>query len=89
MAQFIYINEDNEFNREASTIKFNIPDDLTIGEFKIMCIRMASAMGYSPKNIEDSFGDGSEVLSSDERRDVLLKSLGIKYENELTGSVDE
>ena len=33
-------------NREAINIAFDVPDDMNIYEFKIMCVRMASSMGY-------------------------------------------
>lgn len=89
MAELIYRDEKSE-NREAFQITFEIPNDLTINEFKIMCIRMASSIGYSPKSIKKAFGDESEVIGSDEKRQMLLDSLGIKTNeiNELTGSVE-
>jgi hypothetical protein len=42
--------------REPLKIEFNVPKDLNIYEFRIMCIRMAQAMGYVEENVEDAFG---------------------------------
>ena len=42
--------------REPKKIVFNIPKDLNIYEYRIMCIRMAQAMGYGEDNIFDAFG---------------------------------
>lgn len=89
MAELIY-KDTNPKNREAFQISFDIPNDLTVNEFKIMCIRMASSIGYSPNSIERAFGNESEVIGSDEKTQLLLDSLGIQTNeiNELTGSVE-
>jgi hypothetical protein len=63
MGKLIYISEDTD-NREANTITFEVVDDLTISEFKIICMRMASAMGYSQSIIEKSFGS-DEILDNE------------------------
>ena len=62
MAKFIYKNSGGELedNREATKISFDVSDDMTINEFKIMCKRMASAMGYRESTIEKAFYDGEE-----------------------------
>ncbi len=59
---FEFLNKnDTEFeNREASKIEFTVPDDMNIWEYKIMCIRLASAIGYTANSIESAFGDGYE-----------------------------
>lgn len=54
---FRYTDELLENNREASEIEFTVPDDMNIHEFKVMCVRMASAMGYTEKSITKGFGD--------------------------------
>jgi len=55
MAKLIFITEDSE-NREASEIKFKLPNDLDIWEYKRICIRMAGAMGYASISIKKAFG---------------------------------
>jgi hypothetical protein len=72
MGKLIYISEDTD-NREANTITFEVVDDLTISEFKIICMRMASAMGYSQSIIKKSFGS-DEILDKEFeelRKDVI------------------
>ena len=41
--------------REPKKIVFNVPKDLNIYEFRIMCIRMSEAMGFGEDNILDAF----------------------------------
>ena len=48
--------EDETDSREANVIKFEIPDDMNIHEFKIVCVRLAAALGYSDMSITKSFG---------------------------------
>jgi len=50
-----------DYSREANEIIFEIPDGLKIQEFKVVCMRMASAMGYSDKSIKNSFGSIDET----------------------------
>ena len=60
MGKLIFSYTDKDFienSREASKIEFDVPDDMDIDEFKIVCIRLASAMGYGNKSIKKSFGD--------------------------------
>ena len=83
MAKFIFTYTDEllEDCREASEIEFKVPDDMTIHEFKVMCVRMASALGYQQTSIENSFGDlvwGNE--DKDELKE-LLDGLNIKRTN--------
>lgn len=60
MGKLIFTYTDKEFlevQREASKIEFDVPDDMDINEFKVMCVRLASAMGYHENSIKKSFGD--------------------------------
>lgn len=56
MAVFEY-RVDSLYNKEASKITFEVDDDMDIHQYKVICMRMASAMGYSDKSIKASFGD--------------------------------
>jgi hypothetical protein len=56
MAKLEYTNNDI-YNREAIKISFEIDNDLNIHEFKTICMRMASAMGYTQKTVKSSFGE--------------------------------
>ena len=67
-----------ELNREASKIEFDVPDDMDINEYKVVCVRMASAMGYGNKSIKKSFGD--LVYGNEDKNELkeLLDELNIK-----------
>lgn len=56
MAKLIFTT-DREYNREASNIELTLPDEMDIFEYRIMCIRMASAMGYGETSIKRAFGE--------------------------------
>jgi len=78
---FRYTDELLEDCREASEIEFNVPDDMDMNEFKVMCVRMASAMGYPQKSITKAFGD---LVFGDENVNTLkelLDELNIKRNN--------
>ena len=55
MAKLIFIIEE-ELNREASKIEFEVPNDMDVWEYKRMCIRMAGAMGYTSLSVKKAFG---------------------------------
>jgi hypothetical protein len=58
MAKLIFNIDQGEMEcREASNIEFTVPDDMNIFEFKTMCIRLASAMGYGQGSINRAFSD--------------------------------
>lgn len=54
MAKFTF-NIDADDYREASNIELTVPDDMTIFEYKTICIRMASALGYHSETISKAF----------------------------------
>jgi hypothetical protein len=55
MAKFTFSIEEED-NREASKIEFEVPNDLDIWEYKRMCMRMAGAMGYASLSVKKAFG---------------------------------
>lgn len=67
MGKLIFTN-DTEFNREATNIEFTLPDDMDIFEYRIMCIRMASAMGYGESSIQKAFGNEDDKIPNGELR---------------------
>mgnify|MGYP001208196874 FL=1 len=83
MGKLIFRYTDELVNeiREAKEIEFTVPDDMDITEFKVMCVRMAQAMGYTEKSITKSFGD--LVWGSDNAGNLkdLLDELNIKRIN--------
>ena len=84
MGKLIFNYTDKEFlemQREASKIELDVPDDMNIHEFKVMCVRLASAMGYHENSIKKSFGD---LIWEDENHNTikeLLDELNIKSSN--------
>ena len=81
MAKLTYNIEETE-NREASEISFNFPDDVNINEFKIICVRLAHAMGYHYKSIDRCFGNLDYETQSDREFKEFIKGL-----TQLTGSL--
>jgi hypothetical protein len=78
MAKFIFIIEE-ELNREASKIEFEVPNDMDVWEYKRMCIRMAGAMGYTSLSVKKAFGQ--EYLRNVEQE------LNTIFENAYSGSI--
>ena len=81
MAILSYKSEE-PLNREATNISFDMPDDMNIHEFKIMCVRLASAMVYTNTTIKKAFGDTDYESDSDREFKEFIKSIG-----QLTGSL--
>jgi hypothetical protein len=81
MAILNYISEET-LNREASQISFDVPDDMNINEFKIMCVRLAHAMGYHPNSVKKAFGETDYESESDKDFKNFISSLNV-----LTGSL--
>lgn len=78
MDRMIYeTNFDNELekegteNREASKIVLEIPNDLNIYEFYLICKRFAAAKGYPAQIISDVFGE--DFLYPDQLDDVGIR----------------
>jgi len=78
MAKLIFIIDEEE-NREASKIEFEVPNDMDVCEYKRMCIRMAGAMGYTSLSVKKAFG--LEYLKNVEQE------LNQIFENAYSGSL--
>ena len=78
MAKFIFIINEEE-NREASKIEFEVPNDMDVWEYKRMCIRMAGAMGYASLSVKKAFGQ--EYLRNVE------EELNQIFQNAYSGSI--
>jgi|TARA_Y100000310_G_C20534362_1_gene740115 hypothetical protein len=48
-------------SKEPQIIEFGVPSDLSIKEYKRTCKRLAQALGYSNKSIEENFGKDEEL----------------------------
>jgi len=78
MAKLIFIIDEEE-NREASKIEFEVPNDMDVWEYKRMCMRMAGAMGYTSLSVKKAFGQ--EYLRNVE------EELNTIFKNAYTGSL--
>jgi hypothetical protein len=78
MAKLIFIIDEDQ-NREASKIEFEVPNDMDVWEYKRMCIRMAGAMGYTSLSVKKAFGQ--EYLKNVE------EELNQIFENAYSGSL--
>ena len=58
--------------KEAKRIEFEIPKGMTCEEFKIICIRMAGALGYHENNVRDSFGTIADVNKTKDKKQLKL-----------------
>lgn len=68
---FKYTDEvSDEENREVGEVTLSVPNDMTIQEYKVVCIRMASTLGYSSRTIKKGFGD---IIKGNENADELSK----------------
>lgn len=83
MAKLIYNSESVE-NREASVIEFTISEDLDIYEFKTVCMRLASAMGYTSTTIKKAFGSEEHLTKDDIEFREFINSL---FTSATTGSL--
>jgi hypothetical protein len=75
MAKLTFKYTDSEFTeglREASEIEFTVPDDMDIHEFKVMCVRLASSLGYQQETINKGFGN---LVYGNETKDGLRQLL--------------
>lgn len=58
-------------NKEMNKIVFEFDNELNINEFKIICKRLASAMGYSDANIKNTFGNDVSPTFDEEYKELI------------------
>jgi|TARA_R110002074_G_scaffold382673_1_gene562476 hypothetical protein len=59
--------------KEAKSIKFDLPEGMTCAEFKVICIRMAHAIGYHDNSVREQFGSISDAnIKADKEQLKLL-----------------
>ena len=73
MAKLIFIIDEEE-NREASKIEFEVPNDMDIWEYKRICIRMAGAMGYASLSVRKAFGIEYKKDLNNEFNEILKQA---------------
>jgi hypothetical protein len=62
----------NADSREATKIEFDVPADMTIQEYKTICIRMAHALGYNHNSISKTFKEDANDQPNIENQLKLL-----------------
>lgn len=69
---FLIYKRGNE-TKEAKSIELKIPNEMTCDEFKIMCVRMAHAIGYHQNSVTETFGKIKDKnLQQDKKQLELL-----------------
>lgn len=87
MAKLIFRYTDDDFIdeiREAKSVELEVPGDMNIHEYKIICIRMAYSIGYTESTITKAFGD--LIYGEDDKHNLkdLLDELNIGKDNKTT-----
>ncbi len=59
------------YSKEAQKIEIDVREDLDIHDFKLICKRLACALGYSSKSVEEAFGSNPGKDDNDIKK--LLK----------------
>lgn len=69
MDKIIY--ERGTYSKEAQKIEMDVRENLGINDFKLICKRLACALGYSNSSVEEAFG----TTQSNKEEDIknLLK----------------
>lgn len=58
--------------KEAKAIDFKIPNDMTCEEFRVICIRMALALGYHENTVRDTFGNIPDKNKEKDKKQLKL-----------------
>jgi hypothetical protein len=80
MAKLEY-TADDKYNQEANKITFEFEYGIDIHQFKVICIRMASAMGYVDGSIKSAFGAEYEDKFDEEMNDLIKSVFSGSNEN--------
>ena len=64
------IYERGNTSSEAQRIEFEMPTGMNVYEFKLLCKRMAAALGYSDTSIKDAF-DSTNTIEQPSKKQIL------------------
>ena len=70
MDKLVYHRGDN--TKEPNKIDFEFKDSLTAYEFRNICVRMASALGYSSSSIDNAFPKHKDNEHEVDKRQLKL-----------------
>ena len=59
------------YSKEAQKIEMDVRENLDIWDFKLICKRLACALGYSTKSVDEAFGSKPDSKEKDIKQ--LLK----------------
>ena len=58
--------------KEAKSIELEIPNNMNCEEFKIICIRMAHALGYHENTVRETFGNIKDLNKTKDKKQLKL-----------------
>jgi|TARA_R110000782_G_scaffold124635_1_gene216110 hypothetical protein len=58
--------------KEAKSIELKLPNDMNCSEFKVICIRMAHAIGYHENSVRETFGNIADINKSKDTNQIKL-----------------
>jgi len=79
MGKLIYERE-REDDFEPKKIILDVDEDLTISQFKNMCKRLASAIGYHCDSIEYEFGNETDTIDEMTNQAHVRELINLKYD---------
>lgn len=61
------------YSKEVQKIELDVTENLDVHEFKLICKRLACALGYSSKSVEEAFGNNYGNESTSKNIKQILK----------------
>jgi len=58
--------------KEAKRIEFELTKGMTCSEFKVICIRLAHAIGYHENSVRDTFGKIEDANKESDKKQLKL-----------------
>ena len=60
------------YQRGSETKELKLPNDMNCSEFKVICIRMAHAIGYHENSVRETFGNIADINKSKDTNQIKL-----------------
>tara|TARA_B100001564_G_scaffold323439_1_gene303481 strand:- start:540 stop:758 length:219 start_codon:yes stop_codon:yes gene_type:complete len=61
------------YSKEVQKIELDVTENLDVHEFKLICKRLACALGYSSNSVEEAFGNNYGNESTSKNIKQILK----------------
>jgi hypothetical protein len=52
------------YSKEVQKIELDVTENLDVHEFKLICKRLACALGYSSNSVEEAFGNNNQRVDA-------------------------